>query len=69
MFFRRVKRFFLFILGYCKCGRFFVYPKRRRLNTAYVDEELNYMTSCLDCYREIVEYYKERWADYYHGLL
>ena len=65
----KIKKIFLFIFGYCKCGCFFVYPRRRRLNTAYVNDEQNYIISCLSCYRETIEYYKERWHDYYSSLM
>lgn len=43
--------------------------KRRRLNTAYVDEESNYLTSCLSCYWETVDYYQDLWDDYYSSIL
>ena len=56
------------LLGYCDCcNRWFVYPKRRRTNTTYVEEELNYITCCLDCHKEAEEYWKERWDDYYNS--
>lgn len=42
--------------------------QRRRLNTAYVDEELNWMTSCEAAYEESVSYYKELWTDYYASI-
>lgn len=63
---RRIQK----LLGYCPpCGRAFVYPKRRRLNTMYENEESNYITCCEDCYKEAYDYYEELWADYYSGRL
>jgi len=40
---------------------------KRRLNTAYINDELNYMTSCLFAYEEAVDYYDELWKDYYRS--
>jgi hypothetical protein len=58
------------ILGHCNCcGRYFMYPERRRLNTAYVNEESNWLTSCQECYDEACDHYAELWNDYYGGLL
>lgn len=58
------------ILGYCpQCKRWFVYPKRRRMDTAYVDEESNYCYVCAACYVSIQEYWDEQWRNYYSGLL
>lgn len=37
---------------------------RRRLNTAFVDEEKNYSTLCQSCYDEECAYWQERWNDY-----
>lgn len=54
------------IFGYCPmCGCWFCRGvKRRRQNTAYEDEESNYVTVCPTCFEEIEEYWDERWADY-----
>ncbi len=41
----------------------------RRMNTAYTNDYDNSMTSCDACYEEQEEYWKERWEDYYRGLL
>lgn len=38
--------------------------ERRRLNTAYHNEESNWQTSCCHCFRESVEHYQELWDDY-----
>jgi hypothetical protein len=43
--------------------------QRRRLNTAYYEDELNYMTSCEEVYKEAIEYYRELWSDYYSRIL
>jgi len=58
------------ILGWCShCKRLFHYPKRRRLNTAYAIEEHNWVVCCKPVYKDMVEYYKERWQEYYSGCL
>jgi hypothetical protein len=50
----------------CKCcGRPQLNIRERRLNTAYYNEDQNWLTSCKDCFDEVVAYYKERWDDYY----
>jgi len=41
--------------------------ERRQLNTLYVEEELNYQTSCLECYEDTIEYYKECWQEYHQS--
>jgi len=65
-----MKRLLRKMLGYCgNCRRYFVYPKRRRMSTAYVDKESNYCEVCLDCYEDIEEYWKERWEEYWSGRL
>ena len=43
--------------------------KRRRQNTAYVDDELNYVFACDKCFEEIQEYWKERWSEYWSMVL
>lgn len=46
------------------CGR----PSRdvasRRINTAYVDDNLNQRTECGQCHSRTIEYYDELWDDY-----
>lgn len=39
--------------------------KRRRRNTRYVDDERNFVTTCLRCFHEEEAYWAERWAEYY----
>jgi len=39
--------------------------ERRHQNTAYVDEESNWLVSCLPCFEEGEVYWAELWADYY----
>lgn len=53
----------------CKCCGRLQHVKRRRTNTAYADDEENWLTSCLECFEEREEYWKERWGDYYNGVL
>ena len=43
--------------------------QRRRLNTAYVNEESNWLTSCLDCFKETWDYYQELWDDFYSSRI
>jgi hypothetical protein len=65
-----------------KCGR--PDATRNRQNTAYTasyskmnfianddfkNDEQNYATLCSECQEEVNEYWKERWSDYYAGLL
>lgn len=66
------------ILGYCpgygfgdcqECRKWFKYPKRRRQNTMYENEESNYVTCCAERFEEIEEYWAERWAEYYSSRL
>lgn len=39
--------------------------KRRHQNTAYADDERNYIFTCSNCLDIINEYWNERWQDYY----
>lgn len=58
------------LFGYCHCcGRYFTYPKRRRMNTAYVEHDMNYECTCIDCHMEHEKYWEERWEDYYRGRI
>ncbi len=41
----------------------------RRRNTRYVDDDLNFITSCDDCFREDDRYWKEQWDDYWSSVL
>ena len=42
---------------------------RRRLNTAYADDEQNWLISCPDCFEQTVYQYEEMWADYWSMVL
>lgn len=57
------------ILGLCPRHGLFLYPKRFRMNSAYVDEEANYMVGCKYCKEEAYEYYQELWDNFYSGCL
>ena len=60
-----MKKFIIKIFGRCdSCGRWFKYPKRRRTNTAYNNEESNYSIECLDCYNYHEECWEQMWKDY-----
>lgn len=49
-----------------RCGRW-GWMKRRRLNTAYINDRYNWFVSCEDCYYETCEYYSEMWDELYRG--
>jgi hypothetical protein len=51
---------------FCKKIGFIV---KRRLNTAYYEEESNWVNSCYDCFLEDIEYYKEQWDEYYSNCM
>jgi len=56
------------LFGYCwHCGRWFVYPKRRRMSSDYSDEESNYCTECSDCNEQTERYWENMWDDYNSG--
>jgi len=39
--------------------------KKRRQNTAYVDDEANFSILCDDCQQQADEYWKDMWDEYY----
>lgn len=43
--------------------------ERRRLNTNYYNDDLNFLTSCQQCYEDTLAYYAERWQDYYANCM
>lgn len=50
-----------------ECGEFF-WPwdvESRRLNTAFVKDELNFVNTCPECYYKFYDYYTEMWGQYY----
>lgn len=49
----------------CKGCHRVVMVAKRRINTAYVKDEQNWMTSCEECYEETIEHYNDLWATYY----
>lgn len=60
----------LFPRFYCQgCHSFRITIENRRMNTCYDTPELNYVYCCLGCFDEIEEYWKERWDEYYSGLI
>jgi hypothetical protein len=42
---------------------------RRRLNTAYVEDKRNWLSSCERCYEEAVEHYQNLWDDYWAQVM
>lgn len=65
------RKWFQKLFGFCPmCGRWFCFDiKRRRQNTAYEDDELNYVTVCSDCFEEIEEHWAELWEWYWSTRL
>lgn len=60
------------ILGYCDCPchkrYWFIYPKTIRMNTAYANEQQNWITCCEEFYEdEIAPMWEEAWEDYYNS--
>ena len=56
-------------LGYCEfCKRYFVYPQKRRLDTYYVDEQRNWLTSCKLCFDIKSCKIQEQWDEYYKDI-
>lgn len=55
----------------CECGSGLRKTHEdRRLNTAYVDDHMNWSEPCCDeCFAEQYNYWQERWEDYWDGLL
>ena len=65
-----VKKFIRNVFGYCEyCNRYFVYPKKFRRNTAFVDDSQNYMVGCKDCEKRDFEEYEEMCRDYWSSRL
>jgi hypothetical protein len=42
---------------------------RQRQNTAYVEDDRNWVTLCPDCMRANDNCWSERWSEYYSGCL
>lgn len=42
---------------------------RRPTRTAYADEEMNWETSCIDCWEEHDAEWGARWDEYYAGCM
>lgn len=50
--------------GVCNvCGTEKETIANRRKNTRYFDEESNWYESCLECYKDMIEYYNELWSN------
>ena len=43
--------------------------RRRRQNTAYVEDERNFVILCDDCNETNEAYWKEQWEDFYSMVL
>lgn len=44
-------------------------PQRRRMNTQFGDEEMNWLDSCEPFFLEQEDYWAERWAEYWSSVL
>lgn len=64
------RNFIRAVFGWCpRCQRWLCRGvKRRRQNTAYQDEESNYITVCRECFDEVEEYWDERWKEYHNSI-
>lgn len=51
------------------CGAWQYGVLKRRLNTAYCNEDSNWQVSCERCYEKSIDYYNEMWAEYNAGRL
>lgn len=51
------------------CKRWSITIKRRHNTFRYVDDKNNYDTVCLPCMKEIWDYARERWAEYYSEIM
>jgi hypothetical protein len=50
------------VIQKCPCCEIEGVVTKRRLNTAYVHEESNWMTSCERCFQDTVEHFADLWA-------
>ncbi|MOA31764.1 hypothetical protein D3C78_1529390 [compost metagenome] len=41
--------------------------KKRRTNTAYVEDELNFVTECDECFEETESYWEQMWKENSYG--
>lgn len=59
------------LLGYCPiCGRWFQFStKKRKQNTAYVEDEKNYIVCCKSCFEDVEAYWDERWKELYEDQM
>lgn len=58
----------LLALNICpSCLKHSMTVAKRATRTAYVDPESNWEISCIDCFEEHDEYWRERWDEYYAG--
>ena len=56
-----------FLCPCCKC----LTPSLtlERLDSRYVNEELNWLLACEECQQQAAIYYADLWNDYYAGVL
>jgi len=52
-----------------RCGLYTDSVIRRHRHTAYVEDEMNYVTCCWECFDIEEDYWDEQWNDYYGGLM
>ena len=42
---------------------------QQRQNTAFVNDERNFVILCPDCMKKNIAYWNEQWAEYYEGCM
>lgn len=53
------------LFGFCPHHGWFLWPKKYRRNTAYVEDSGNWGYACEHCQKEDYEAMQELWDDYY----
>lgn len=51
-----------------RCSKYSCTITLRRMSTCYEIEHDNYVVCCEVCFKEIEEYWQERWDDYYNDI-
>lgn len=52
-----------------RCNKYSFSVAHRRQNTAYTDDEQNFVNTCLPCFEEIEKEWEEMWDEYWRGRL
>jgi C4-type Zn-finger protein len=51
------------------CSQWRATVERKRRNTRYVNDELNYLTACRKCRQDDFAEFEEQWQSYYSGCM